>query len=153
MATGTTLVTVTQALVALLAPRPALDGVQVAFCMPTNEPGNELADEAIWFGGASTPEVEQAAFGGAIKADHERYDLEAVIQVALRDGRTEETCAVRAAALLAELQQVLASNKTAGGAMRIQLAGWEHTIGPLGDSGNRGSRYDLTISVLAELKP
>lgn len=155
MATGTTLYDVTDALVTLLDARPGLDDVTVTFAKPMNEPGVELADEAIWFGGATT-DVEQAAFGGTIKADFEQYELDCVVQVLIRDGRTEQACALRAKALFAELQQALAAKTTktlVAGVQKIQLTGWEHQVGPVGDGTNRGARYDVTIFVMAELKP
>lgn len=154
MATGTTQVAVKKALRTALDARPGLTDVQVSYAKPPTE----LQDESMWLGpGTSSPKVRQAAFTrvGRPKTMFEAYDFGVVIQVAVRDGRDEEAADERAAVLLAELQQALAESPTLGvaGVHKIEMSAWEHACGPIGEGTDRGSRYEVTISVMAELKP
>lgn len=154
MATGTTQVAVKKALRTALSARSGLTGVQVSYA----KPNEELQAESIWFGSStSSPEVRQAAFtgGGRPKTQFEAYDFLVTVQVLLQDGRDEETADERAALLLAELQQALAAAPTLGvdGVKKVEMSAWEHDCGPIGESTDRGARYDVTVSVMAELKP
>lgn len=149
MATGTTLVTVKKALRTLLAARAGLAGVQVSYAKPLGG----LLPEAVWFGGAEAPEARIAATGGTVKKVHENYSFTAVVQVLVEDGRDEEAADERAAALLGELQQAVAANPTLGSTHVVQMAGWEQSLGPVGEGTNRAARYDVVLTVHAELAP
>lgn len=152
MSTGTTLVAVKQQLKTLLTARPGLSGVQVSFARPTTG----LLSEAIWFDTAAPDEADTAisVMGGAVKKVDETYTFTTVVQVLLTDGRDEETADLRAVALLAELQQTVAAAPVAIGAIRLlQMAGWVHTVGPLGEGTSKGARFDVALRVNALLQP
>ncbi len=149
MSTGTTLPEVRRALVASLGARPGLSAVTVSYAKPTGT----MPAEAIWFGDAEA-ETAIAVMGGAIKKVDETYTLDAVVQVLLRDGRDEEAADLRAAAVFAEFQQQLAATPQPVAAVRqVQMAGWAHTVGPIGETTNRAARFDITLRVNALLQP
>lgn len=148
MTTGTTLTAFKVAYVALLAARPGLAGVQVAYAKPTTE----LQSEAIWLASATTEDVRLATMGGAVKKVDETYLLSGVVQVLLSDGRDEQTADARANVLLGEVQEALAANpKDLAGVRLATLSGWEHDVGPIGEGTSKGARFDFTIRVEARL--
>lgn len=150
MSTGTTLVEVKQALVTALAARSGLSGVTVSYAKPAT---TAMPAEAIWFGDAEA-ETAISTMGGAVKKIDETYVLEAVVQVLIRDGRDEEAADVRAEAVFTEFQQQLAAVPKVIDAIRqAQMTGWVHTVGPIGESTNRGARFDIALRINALLQP
>lgn len=149
MSTGTTVVEVIQALVALLDARAGLDGVAVSYARPNGT----MPHEAIWFGDAEA-ETSISVMGGAVKKVDETYDLAAVVQVLIRDGRDEEAADVRAKAVFTEFQQQLAATPKPVDAVRlVQMTGWARTVGLIGETTTRAARYDIALRVNALLQP
>ncbi|MEV0085258.1 hypothetical protein [Saccharopolyspora sp. NPDC050642] len=150
MSIGTTLPAVKRALLDALAARPGLSGVQVSYEMPQRA----LAGEAIWFDEDTETEAGIPVMKAGTKKVDETYALPVVVQVLVTDGRDAEVADLRAAALLAELQQSLAENPQVTPAIQwAELGGWSHHVGPIGDGSSRGSRFDVLVRVRARLSP
>lgn len=147
MTTGTTLVAFKGALRTRLAARAGLTGVQVLYAKPTSG----LKAEAIWFEDAETDAEIPVLKAGTKKVD-EHISLVAVIQVRINDGRNEEAADLRAAELLAELQQELAETpRTIDAIQWAEMLGWSHTVGPIGDGTSRAARFEVTLRIRARL--
>lgn len=147
MSTGTSLVTFKQALRTALTARPGMSGVQVSYAFPEDD----LQAESLWFEDAVTSNEIPVMKAGTKKVDEE-YTLDAVIQVLKQQGESQETADLRAAALLAELQQALAENPQITPEIQwVEMAGWEHTPGKL--NAGHGSRFNVTLRVRARLFP
>ena len=149
MSTGTTLVEVKQALVTSLGARAGLSAVTVSYARPNGT----MPNECIWFGDAEA-ETAISVMGGAVKKIDETYNLDAVVQILIRDGRDEEAADLRAEAVFTEFQQQLAATPKPVDAVRqVQMSGWAHTVGPIGETTNRAARFDITLRVNALLQP
>lgn len=150
MSTGSTLVVVKDALLVGLRARPGLAGVQVAYALPQRG----LQREAIWFGEETETDAAIPVMRAGIKKVEEQYSLPMVLQVLVTDGRDERAADGRAVELLAELQQLLAERPRITDAIEwAELSAWAHYVGPIGDSTNRGARFEVQITVRARLFP
>jgi len=150
MSTGTTLPAVKRAIVDALAARPGMAGVQVSYEMPQRG----IAAESVWFGEDTETETEIPVMKAGTKHVDETYALPLVVQVLVTDGRDAETADLRAAALLAQVQQCLAVQPRIIPAIQwAEMAGWVHHVGPIGDGTSRGSRFDVSVRVRARLSP
>jgi hypothetical protein len=148
VATGTSLIAVREALLALLQDRPGLTGVSVTY----GRPKTEMPPEAIWFDSeASADNVRLAATGGAIKKVEENYDLLVVLQVMAEDDELGLVADRRAVELFGELQQtVAAAPALIGPVLVMQISGWLHSSAALGMA-EQGSRFAVTLRVTAHL--
>lgn len=131
MATTATDVAVRQALIALLAARPGLAGIQVVYA----HPGQAIRSEAIYTRNARV-ESPIAALRAGRKTRDETVRLEVVVDV-LGPGDDQATVDTRAAALGAELENLLADDITclsASGAFEAWVEGYTADGGIEGES-------------------
>lgn len=150
MSTGTTLPVVKRAILDALSARAGLSGVQVSYEMPQRG----MLAESIWFGEDTETETEIPVMRAGTKHVDETWSALLVVQVLITDGRDAETADLRAAALMAEVQQTLAAQPRITPAIQwAELGGWTHHVGPIGDGTSRGSRFDCAIRVRARLSP
>ncbi len=109
MATSTSTVpSVKRALLALLADRPDLAGVQLAWSRPSLD---AMQNEVIWFGDTEIKETTRAL-------GRQRRDETAVIELVIsvqRDGDDAETCEQRTWALAGEVELTLRDNSEVPG--------------------------------------
>lgn len=154
MSTGTTLVTVKQAIVTALRARAGLTGIQVMHGpddFPSGDDG--LKDESIWLGDAKWLAMEIPTMKAGTKDVDETYELEVMIQVLKNDGSTQETADLRAAVLLAEVQQAFAEAPDFSPVIfeaTFELR--DHKTGQLATTGH-GSRFEGIVEVFARLSP
>ncbi|MGH3834189.1 MAG: hypothetical protein ACREX8_14250 [Gammaproteobacteria bacterium] len=150
MSTGTSLIAFKQALQTALTARPALAGVQVAYEFPTTN----ITGEDIWLDRAESDSTYPVMRAGTKKVD-EDYTVIVMIQVLKTQGEGQEAADLRAAALLAELQQCIAENPQLIPQIQwASFAGWQHLLGPFESGGAaRGSRFEVRVKVRARLFP
>jgi hypothetical protein len=149
--TGTSLVPLKQALVALLAARPGLAAVQVSYDYPMPAPESK----AIWLAGAEADLGTPVMRAGRVKMQ-EDYTVTLIAQVLMQQGEGQEAADLAALVLLQEIQQELADHpQPTPEVMWALLKSWAHSVGPFGDAsgGNvsRGSRFEIRIGVRARL--
>ncbi|MEV5538479.1 hypothetical protein AB0L13_16610 [Saccharopolyspora shandongensis] len=150
MSTGTTLPAVKRAIVDALAARPGMAGVQVSYEMPQRG----VLAESVWWGEDTETETEIPVMRAGTKKVDELWSGMLVVQVLITDGRDAEAADLRAAALLAEVQQCLAEQPRISPEVQwAEMTGWAHHVGPIGDGTSRGSRFDVAIRVRARLSP
>lgn len=148
MSTGTALVAFKQALRTELSIRPGLAGVAVLYGFPDTQ----MPAEALWFENAETESEIPLMRSGTKKVD-ETVDLDVVIQVLKQDGSDQEAADIRAAQILAELQQELAeAPQTVDVILWAEMVGWEHSTGLL-PNGGHGARFEVTVRYKARLLP
>lgn len=149
---GTTMFAFRSALLDALRARPGLAGVQLAY----DKPVSELQSEAMWWDMEAESDDELPLMEAGTKTVEETYTVAMVLQVLVDDGRDQQAADLRAAELLAELQQELAAKpQTIEDINWAQLSGWAY-IGKAiaGDGGScRGARFGVVITVKARLYP
>lgn len=155
MSTGTSLITLKQALVTSLRARAGLTGVQVLYGPDDfTAPDDHVEDEAIWLGDTIWIESEIPVMMIGTKKVDETYELDWIVQVVRADGSTQEATDLRAVALLAELQQALAetpviSAQTFWALIRMR----RHATGQVVTGPGHGSRFEGVVEVKARLAP
>jgi hypothetical protein len=149
VSTGTTLVAVKQALRTALRARIGLTGVIVSY----TQPAAFESDDNIWFGTAIASTELSNMRGGAPLTVMETVELELHIQSGTFVDDGQETADLRATALLAEVQQELASTpQTTADVMITELIGWEHSTGPAGGDGSGyASHFTCRVRIRARL--
>lgn len=153
MTTGTTLVSVKQALVTALRARPGLAGVQVLYG-PDDFPNGDdhLENESLWFGDTNWTDFAIPLIRGGTKKVDENYELGWTLQVIRDDGSSQEAADVRAKTLLAEFQQSLAETPAPSAEVFwAQLRVQRHVTGQLASGPGHGSRFEGVVEVRARL--
>jgi len=155
---GTSLVVAKKALVARIAAVAALDGVTVNYHQPVKARDLKSASafEAVWLGDASATDEVPILTGGHLYRD-EHIDLGLHVQVlTLAKVDAQELADTRAAAIVAEIEGLLANDPTIGvtdpADFTVLFAGVRHVVGYLPDQG-AGSRFDCTVRITARLSP
>lgn len=150
MTTGTTLIPFKQAVKAALAARPGLAGATVHYQYPSTA----ITNEDIWLDKAECDTSIPVMRAGTKKVDEE-YTLTIIIQVLKMQGEGQEAADVRAAQLLAEVQQLFAETPQLIPEIQwSQVAGWQNFVGPFeGKDTARGSRFEVRVTVRARLFP
>lgn len=108
MATVSTIPTVRAQLVALLAARPGLAGVQVEY----THPGQELEGETIFLGDSRSA-IALATVRAGRRTRQESYTLDVWVEVN-GDGPTAQTASERAWTLVGEIEGQLADDASLG---------------------------------------
>ena len=146
-ATRSTVPTVRAALVALLAARPALAGVQVEYTHPLEA----IEDEAIFLGD-SRGTAEIATIRAARKSRQESYTIDVWVEVN-RDGPTAQDASERAWTLAGEVGDMLADDPSLGLTQPFWAVLEESDQGVYVDDARRGyvSRVRLGIHCEARL--
>lgn len=123
---GSVVVACKKALVALLAARPGLDGVQVAYSWP----GDDLVErERVFMGrarGDHTPDGLKA--GRTFRNERATFDVEIQVE---KVGGTPEEAEERASAIGKELEECVADNRTLGGVIGLNwavMSSWTSTV-------------------------
>lgn len=152
MSTGTTLVPFKRALVAALATRLRLMPVQVTYEYPDDITGRD-----IWLGRAESDNRIPVSRAGTMKVDEE-YTLVVIAQALETTGGGQEAADVDAVVMLAAVQQELAENpQTTPEIQWARVTGWDQSTGPFGEAdggnANRGSRFEIRVTVKARLFP
>lgn len=150
MSTGSSLVELKQAVVAALAARPGLSGVQVTYAYPVAN----VTGEDIWLANAEGTLTIPTMRAGTKRVE-ESYDLLVVAQVLKTAGEGQEAADLRAVAVLAEIQQCFAETpQLIPLILWAQVTGWQHSTGSYGgEEASCGSRFEITVNVRARLSP
>jgi hypothetical protein len=132
--------TLKQNLVTLLAARPALNGVQVSYGPPLPNPGREF----VWCGKATGDQSWMTVGGTKL----EEYDQQVLISV-LREGVDMHAADARCFVLFAELEALLRADQTVTGAVAVAaVEGFELGEGVAPDGTSREST--LTVQVACQ---
>jgi hypothetical protein len=147
VSTGTTLVTLKQAVRVALATRPGLAGIQIEYAFPT-----DLGAEAIWMGNAEATSQIPAMRAGTKRVDEE-ISLSIYVQVLVTDGRGQEEADLRAVELFSEIQQQFAEvPQISPVILWAQITRWSHLTGSYaGNESAHGSRFEITVTARARL--
>jgi hypothetical protein len=147
MATTSTAPTVRAALVALLAARAGLAGVQITHVWPGDAADTQ---EAMWLGRTHSGADQYVELRAGRKPRDEEYTVDLYIWVAdpTQWGAASET---RAFALMAEVENMVADDPTLGGGVGITsalVASWEQDSGAI-DPAGVGTQIRIGIDVEA----
>lgn len=147
---GTTLITVKQALKALLEVRPYIlqTNVQVSY----GEPGAyNITSDAIWFTVAEALHHE-IAFGQPFPIKEDIH-LTVICQAFTMTSEGFEDADLRCVAMMHELENVVSENATSiPGVMMLQLAGWQHFPSVANAEGSGYlSRFEVQLRIRAQL--
>lgn len=150
MSTGTTLVTLKQALRDALAARPGLSDAQVTYDFPTGE----VTGKDIWLGNAESANAIPTMRAGTKKVD-ESVDLMVYVQVLMTDGQGQEAADLAANELFSGVQQLFAENAQVHPSIKwAQITRWDHKTGSYeGNESAHGSRFEITVNAQARLAP
>lgn len=154
MTQGTAMLAFRQALVTALRARASLADVQVLYAPDDFESGDDhLQDEAIWFGDTEWVESVIPTMKAGVKHVDETFLMEFFLQVVKADGSTQETADIRAKALIAEVQQELATNPdlTYPTILWAEMHLKKHHILQVNPGPGHGSKFDGDIEVHARL--
>lgn len=152
MATGTTLIDVKQALLALLVARPTLTATATY-----DHPGQPaLTGNDVWLADVPAATTTIPTMRAGKKHVEETFTLQLMVQAVRSAGEGQLVADLAAAAHFREVQQLLAENPQLGLPTTIQhalLVGWAHRTGGFIDGGEsaRGSRFELSVQVKARL--
>lgn len=167
MTVGTALVVGKQALIARLEENATLTaaGVKISYrspVLPTDVKATDGDYEAIWLGDATISDGIPVLTAGALHRD-ETSVLDVMVQV-IKPGTSgaaadlQEEADIRAAAILTEVERVLANNVDLGvtDPARFEalfLGASKHVTGFLGNGQAYGSRFDCRVEFTARLTP
>jgi hypothetical protein len=152
MTTGSTLVVFKQAVVAALAARPGLAGVQITYEYPIGS----ITGADIWLADASADTRIPVMRAGVLKVE-EDYTLLIIAQVLKTQGEGQEAADIAALGLLREVQQQFAEKpQLVPDIQWAEVRSWRHRVGPfgvdeVGGNANRGSRFEIDVGVRARL--
>lgn len=146
MAVHSTVPTVRAAIVALLAARAGLAGVQVG----QSHPGEALEGETVFLGDSrGTSGI--ATIRAARKARQEAYTVDVWVEVN-RDGPTAQTASERAWALVGEIDDMLADDPSLGLTQPFWAVLAEHEQSVYFDDSTRGYVSRIRVGINCEAR-